>query len=225
MKTIIKNCVYQSEKPLLTNDECDEFVKYLLEMRGECKDKRFVRLGVDKNITKKWSKRIMSLSFPDWTDKKGRVWTPEDVSPVFHYCHYYKGGGCGRHMDDRYIMEGGESKLVLRNNPSDMEVFSSNNKPSTGTIFRRKMILDTEKYHTLEQFKLLVYLDDLDENKSGGTKIYVTKDGNSTRDCKDYVRTIPRKGHCVLFSLDMWHEGEPIENEEKSFIGFRIRYS
>jgi len=226
MKTIIDNCVYQSEEQFLSNDECQELKEFILKIRGKNKNKRITKICINKDMIEKWSKKIMSLPFPDWTDKKGRIWTPTDISPVFHCCHYYQGIGCNKHLDERYIVENDELKMVLRENPADMDIFSSSKSTDDSAmgdrLFRGKLVMDMDQFQILEQFKFLIYLDDLNES---ATRIYSTQDGYSARDCKDYIRIIPKKGHFVIFSLDMWHDGEIVKDTEKSIIGFRIRYS
>ena len=66
METVVKNLVYQSTKPFLSEEEVQGFEEIL-----KTKNADYISLGVDHKITKEWSDRIMSLPLPDWIDSKG----------------------------------------------------------------------------------------------------------------------------------------------------------
>lgn len=155
-----------------------------------------VKLDVDHEMAKEWSGRIMSLRLPDWVDAEGHTWKPYGVSPVVHLRCYTQGGYCSKHQDARYLVEGNKRRAV--------------SKYPTGSI--------------VDQFKLLVYLNDL-EGKSGATRIYIDKKtGTSGRQTEDFIRMVPRRGHFAYYSLDLWHDGERVDSPNKRFVGFRVRY-
>ena len=189
METIVKNLVYQSIEPFLSEEDIQKFEEYI-ETNGSTQ----TFLGVDRKITEEWSNRIMNLPLPDWIDSEGKIWKPSNVSPVFQFRRYMMGGRCSKHRDGRYFTDG--DKLISG---------------------------DTNSSY-MDQFKLLIYLNNLPESCAGATRIYIDKDtGLSTSKTKDFIKITPRRGHFVYYSLNLWHDGEKADSA-KTLAGFRIRY-
>lgn len=196
MEPVVKNLVYQSKKPFLSEEEVQQFENIFEE-------KSQVILKIDRNIVNKWAKKISELPFPKWTDSLGRVWSFSSVSPVLHARKYRPNGPCGKHQDAKYIILRGEEMRAVA---------------YEGGVPLRDPPLELKE---VDQFKLLIYLTDIP--KGGTTRIFIDKDGKSKRDTKEHIKIQPRKGHYVFYHLDLWHDGEPTEHP-KSLVGFRIRY-
>ncbi len=197
MEMVVENLVYQSKEPFLSEEEVQRFE----ELIGDIEDA--VKLEVNHKIAKEWSQRIMDLRLPDWVDPEGYTWTPWGVSPVVHLRRYTQEEYCSKHQDARYLVEGTQKRAVSAG--------------STGS--------PVNLFEPVDQFKLLVYLNDLPEGKSGATRIYIDpKTGTSGRQTEDFIRIVPRRGHFAYYSLDLWHDGERVDSPSKRFVGFRVQY-
>lgn len=77
---------------------------------------------------------------------------------------------------------------------------------------------DTGLYYNIEdqtktRYTLLIYLND---DFDGGKTIFYT-------DNFEISKTIsPKKGSCLLFDIDLWHEGKEVLNGTKYWIGIEI---
>lgn len=69
------------------------------------------------------------------------------------------------------------------------------------------------KSKTKSRYTMLIYLND---NFDGGSTVFY----NNNFVITDTV--VPKRGSCLIFDIDLWHEGQPISNGIKYWIGCEI---
>lgn len=66
---------------------------------------------------------------------------------------------------------------------------------------------------TKTRYTLLIYLND---NFEGGKTVFYDNNFNITKTIS------PKRGSCLLFDIDLWHEGKEVTNGSKYWIGCEI---
>jgi len=172
----------------LNSSECQELIQ---EVQEKLKDWRTSpnggksRVLGDAEMANKFNERVLSIVPKEW---KG--WTVIGTNPFVHYCYYPEGASFPLHID------------------KPIDPASDKEHPRTIRPQYRNL------HSTLDKFKVLVYLNTLE---NGETVFY--KDDDSI-----LKRTSVEAGKAVIFDIDLKHESEPVTKGEKFIIGFRVQY-
>jgi len=172
----------------LNSSECQELIQ---EVQEKLKDWRTSpnggksRVLGDAEMANKFNERVLSIVPKEW---KG--WTVIGTNPFVHYCYYPEGASFPLHID------------------KPIDPASDKEHPRTIRPQYRNL------HSTLDKFKVLVYLNTLE---NGETVFY--KDDDSI-----LKRTSVEAGKAVIFDIDLKHEAEPVTKGEKFIIGFRVQY-